>query len=70
MEESNGELSISVEDNGIGGADPDRGSGLQGLEDRIEALGSRLRVQSPEGKGTLLNVLMPLDPLDEKFTNF
>ena len=41
-----GELVISVEDDGIGGADPDNGSGLRGLVDRTEALGGRLSLSN------------------------
>jgi signal transduction histidine kinase len=43
---------ISIADDGIGGADPSGGSGLRGLRDRVEALGGRLRVESPLGVGT------------------
>jgi signal transduction histidine kinase len=45
-------LVIEVEDDGVGGAHADRGSGLRGLADRVEALGGRLSVVSPEGGGT------------------
>jgi signal transduction histidine kinase len=48
----NGVLVIEVEDDGIGGAHPNDGSGLRGLADRVEALGGRLRVESPAGSGT------------------
>lgn len=53
-------IHLSVRDDGVGGADPDRGSGLIGLRDRIEALGGKMAVTSPEGKGTTLLVEMPL----------
>jgi signal transduction histidine kinase len=48
----NGLLVIEVEDDGVGGAHADGGSGLRGLADRVEALGGRLRVVSPAGGGT------------------
>jgi signal transduction histidine kinase len=43
---------IGITDDGIGGADADHGSGLQGLADRVEARGGRLRIDSPPGGGT------------------
>jgi signal transduction histidine kinase len=48
----NGVLVVEVEDDGIGGARADNGSGLRGLADRVEALGGRLQVESPAGSGT------------------
>jgi PAS domain S-box-containing protein len=53
-------LHIVIEDDGVGGADPRKGSGLVGLVDRVEALGGRLRVLSPVGAGTSLHVDLPL----------
>jgi signal transduction histidine kinase len=53
-------LKLRVDDNGIGGADPSRGSGLVGLKDRIEALGGTIDVISPLGGGTLLLVSIPI----------
>ena len=47
-------MRIEIEDDGRGGADPARGTGLRGLADRIEALGGTLRVDSPAGGGTRL----------------
>jgi signal transduction histidine kinase len=52
---------VSIEDDGIGGADASRGSGLRGLGDRIEALGGELSILSPAGRGTRLNATIPLD---------
>ena len=49
---------IEIADDGVGGAD-DRGSGLRGLADRVEALGGELRVVSPVGSGTVLTAEMP-----------
>jgi signal transduction histidine kinase len=55
-----GRLVLRISDDGGGGADPARGSGLRGLADRIEALGGRLRAESPLGDGTLLIAEIPL----------
>ena len=54
-------LRLSVRDDGIGGADPARGSGLIGLRDRVEALGGAVTVDSPSGEGTVIAVALPLD---------
>jgi signal transduction histidine kinase len=54
------ELRLSVCDDGRGGADPSRGSGLVGLDDRIAALDGTLKVESPSGKGTTLTVTLPV----------
>ena len=48
-------------DDGIGGADPTRGSGLRGLVDRIDALDGRLEVSSPPGGGTRVAAEIPLE---------
>jgi PAS domain S-box-containing protein len=56
-------LRVSVRDDGVGGADLTRGTGLVGLKDRVEALGGRITVDSPRGSGTTLQVRLPLaDP--------
>ena len=54
-----GSLMVEVADDGIGGAAPGSGSGLRGLTDRVEALGGRLVVSSPPGRGTVLRVELP-----------
>jgi signal transduction histidine kinase len=54
-------LYLSIQDNGIGGADSRKGSGLVGLKDRIEALGGQILVESPRGRGTSMRVTIPLD---------
>ena len=54
-------LDVSVRDDGLGGADPSRGSGLLGLKDRAEAIGGTLSLQSPVGLGTLVRVELPHD---------
>jgi PAS domain S-box-containing protein len=61
VEEQHRQLEIAVNDDGVGGADPDGGSGLRGLEDRIEALGGRFLIQSTKGTGTTLLACLPLD---------
>jgi signal transduction histidine kinase len=53
-------LVVRVADNGAGGADPARGSGLRGLADRLEALGGALAVRSPPGAGTRLEAELPI----------
>ena len=55
-----GVLVVEVSDDGVGGADPGRGSGLRGLSDRVEALGGRLRVSSERGIGTTVRAELPL----------
>jgi PAS domain S-box-containing protein len=57
-----GALTVSVRDDGAGGADPSRGSGLRGMADRLAALGGRLAVHSPPGGGTLVEGVMPCAP--------
>jgi signal transduction histidine kinase len=54
-------LRISVQDNGIGGAELGKGSGLIGLKDRVETLGGTIRVVSPRGGGTSLHAMIPLN---------
>jgi len=56
---SNGRIQVEVFDDGVGGADTERGSGLRGLADRVEALGGRLRVWSPHGGGTRVRAEIP-----------
>ncbi|OZE26309.1 ATP-binding protein [Rhodococcus sp. 05-2255-1e] len=54
-----GELTSTVTDNGAGGADSANGSGLIGLQDRIQAVGGTLTVSSPPGVGTTLEACLP-----------
>jgi signal transduction histidine kinase len=56
-----GSLLLSVRDDGVGGADPARGSGLAGLADRVEALGGSIRIHSAAGAGTHITVDLPLE---------
>ena len=53
-------LRLVVADDGAGGADSSRGSGLVGLGDRVEAAGGRFEVTSPPGQGTSLVATIPL----------
>jgi PAS domain S-box-containing protein len=62
VESIDGDLRLSIDDDGVGGADPARGSGLIGLRDRVEAVGGTLTVRSPSGAGTHLTVELPLTP--------
>jgi signal transduction histidine kinase len=52
-------LSVRVDDDGIGGARPDRGSGLRGLADRVASIGGSLRIESPSGAGTHVEAEIP-----------
>jgi signal transduction histidine kinase len=54
-----GQVVVEVVDNGIGGADTERGTGLRGLADRVEALGGRLRIWTPRGGGTRVRAELP-----------
>jgi signal transduction histidine kinase len=56
----NGHAVVEVADDGIGGADPDRGSGLRGLVDRVSALDGRMLLDSPAGSGTRLRAEIPV----------
>ena len=61
VERSNGFATAVVTDDGVGGAEPVPGSGLAGLADRVEALGGRLQIDSPAGRGTQLSAEIPCD---------
>jgi signal transduction histidine kinase len=56
-----GGLWLSIRDDGVGGADTARGSGLVGLTDRVEALGGSIRIYSSSGKGTEISAELPLE---------
>jgi signal transduction histidine kinase len=60
VEAGDGILLVRVGDDGIGGADFSRGSGLVGLRDRVEALGGRISLHSEPGAGTALLAELPL----------
>jgi signal transduction histidine kinase len=51
---------VEVRDDGVGGADIERGTGLRGLSDRVEALHGTLRIESPAGGGTLVAAVIPV----------
>ncbi|GAB3853786.1 sensor histidine kinase [Dactylosporangium cerinum] len=55
-----GVLRVAVRDDGVGGADLTRGTGLLGLNDRVEALGGRVVLHSPPGVGTTLHMELPI----------
>ncbi len=57
---------VEIGDDGKGGADPARGSGLRGLVDRLGALRGHLHVESPPGAGTTVRAVVPLDPHDPR----
>jgi signal transduction histidine kinase len=61
LERRDGRLLLSVRDDGVGGADAARGSGIVGLNDRVEAFGGSLRVDSSPGEGTQIVAQLPLD---------
>ena len=54
------DLTVEIEDDGIGGAAPAKGTGLRGLTDRVGALDGRLALDSPPGHGTRIRVRIPL----------
>jgi signal transduction histidine kinase len=53
-------VTVEIRDDGGGGADLARGSGIRGLADRVEALGGRFELQSPAGAGTVVTAELPL----------
>jgi signal transduction histidine kinase len=61
LEQRDGTLQLSIRDDGVGGVDTTRGSGLVGLTDRVEALGGSIRVSSRQGEGTQITALLPLE---------
>jgi len=54
-------LYLSIQDDGVGGADSRKGSGLIGLIDRVEAFGGHLKIVSPPDGGTSLSVILPFE---------
>lgn len=53
-------LHVEISDDGVGGADRGRGTGIEGLHDRVAALGGTLTVDSPPGQGTLVMAVIPI----------
>jgi signal transduction histidine kinase len=58
---ANGRVMVEVADDGVGGADPARGSGLRGLADRVSALGGKLEIDSSAGAGTKVIASIPCE---------
>jgi PAS domain S-box-containing protein len=61
VEQVNGCALVEVADDGVGGADPARGSGLRGLADRVASLNGKLAIDSPPGAGTRVRAEIPLE---------
>jgi signal transduction histidine kinase len=61
VEQLNGSALVEVADDGVGGADPLRGSGLRGLADRVASLSGKLGIHSPPGAGTRVRAEIPLE---------
>jgi signal transduction histidine kinase len=59
---NDGAVTLLIRDDGVGGVDPSRGSGILGLRDRVEALGGAISIVSPVGEGTTVQVDLPADP--------
>jgi signal transduction histidine kinase len=59
VQRSNGHVDVEVSDDGVGGADPEQGSGLRGLSDRVAALDGRLDLASADGHGTTVRARIP-----------
>lgn len=62
VDASGGLFQLSIRDDGVGGADLSRGTGLIGLQDRVEALGGTMSMESPAGEGTSVLVRLPVGP--------
>jgi len=60
LSQRDGEVRIEIADDGRGGADPARGSGLRGLADRVTALGGTFAVTSEDGQGTRIRAAIPV----------
>jgi GAF domain-containing protein len=57
-----GIVELEITDDGVGGADPSRGTGLIGLKDRVDTLGGRISFASPPGVGTTIRARLPAGP--------
>ena len=55
-----GTLRLMVRDDGVGGAELGKGTGLVGLQDRVEALGGTIAIDSPPGEGTRVAITLPI----------
>jgi signal transduction histidine kinase len=70
LESPNGSLVLSIRDDGVGGAHRGGGSGLVGLQDRVEALGGTIEIDSSAGRGTCVVVTLPIATKpDDEFEN-
>ena len=63
MASTDGALVVTISDDGLGGADARRGSGLRGLVDRVDAVGGHLELSSERGQGTRLCARLPANVL-------
>jgi signal transduction histidine kinase len=61
VDATNGDVRLSIDDDGVGGADPTLGSGLVGMKDHVEAVGGALTMRSRPGQGTHLLATVPLN---------
>jgi signal transduction histidine kinase len=59
VERHNSKLLVEVADDGVGGANPENGTGLRGLADRLAVIEGRLEVESPRGRGTTVRAKIP-----------
>ena len=59
VERQNGRLVVEVVDDGVGGADPEKGTGLRGLADRLAVIEGRLEIDSEPGRGTTIRARIP-----------
>jgi signal transduction histidine kinase len=59
VERENGRVVVEVSDDGVGGADPGRGTGLRGLADRLAVIEGRLQIESEKGHGTTVTARIP-----------
>ena len=66
VEHREGELAVEIGDDGVGGVDPRNGSGLQGLRDRVAAIGGTLAIDSPPHAGTLVRACLPVPQVEER----
>ena len=65
LEADDSTVRLTARDDGLGGADPDHGTGMVGLMDRVHALGGRFEITSPAGGGTSLLVTLPLQRVEQ-----
>jgi signal transduction histidine kinase len=59
VERDNGRVVVKVSDDGVGGANPEEGTGLRGLADRLAVIEGRLSVDSERGRGTTVTARIP-----------